>query len=269
MKIIIAGSGAVGLTTAHELIKNNHKIQIISSQTMGSPHPSTTIPLELEKSLHWIPAERIDQETTSADVIFCCGSEAMLKRLEHKLDQKIEAPIFFLTSWSRALAELQKNRSRQHLKIVPCYPAFACEKDQNKLIRAGRYQLEVATDWLPPFQLQSISMILDRLGLQYSCRLMEMRFKAHWSRTQFAYWYLSQGYHQRPVVDQHDLQEMQKKWQVMDDACQEFKDLQIPLELFIYSLKLGANSADKNNGLGFIISKLLTTERYKINAFLS
>jgi len=266
MKIVIAGSGAVAVATAKELCRQNHQVDLISSDMLGSPYLPDKIP--------GIPSTHILKDPSimpslikGSDAVFCCGSKQMLERLLSRLLQnKTSSRIFFLTSWNNTLTILRQEIGTEAIHVVPCYPKFACELVDGELIQVGPYQLEVSNDWLSPTEGTEVEELFSSMGLKHKLYRMETRFKAHFQRTRFAYWLLRRT--EQELNDPKTKPVIESRWKIMDTHCLEHRDLQTPLQMLLLSIMLAKNAREQKAGLGRIISSLLDEKSYKVDAFL-
>ena len=266
MKVVIAGSGAVGIATTKALTQQGHQVDLIDSSILGSPYVPDRIPRIASTNVVTEPS-LIPSLVKRSDAVFCCGSRQMLGRLFNRFIQNKLCPrIFFLTSWNNTLTSLRQGIGTDASHIVPCYPKFACELVDGELIQVGPYQLEVSKDWLSPSQEKDVEELICSMGLKHKMYRMETRFRAHFQRTRFAYWLLRRT--EEELNDPATRSVMESNWKIMDTHCLAHRDLQAPLQMLLLSMTLAKNARGQKDGLGRIISSLLDEKSYKVDAFL-
>ena len=267
MRVLVAGSGAVGIATAQQLSSKQHIVALLSSSELGTPYPCEDIPTTVKRGLTEIKNSSLDANVALADAVFCCGSIRMLWRLLKGLQNPLNKPIFFLTSWGRSLHDLKKELKQIGSYIIPCYPAFACELIEGNLVQVGDYQLEVANDWLKPTEIVDVHSFLTSLSIRHQLMVMESRFCARYSLTQFAYQFLRQNnLHGNNDVSVRQL--LESNWQLLDARCSEHPDLRMSLPFLLSSLRMILNHETNQPGLSQIASVLLNHKTYKMDYFL-
>lgn len=267
MRVLIAGSGAVAFATAQELLQHHHCVQMISSQDLGAPYPAEGFFEQCHLDLTRVRTSTLSDELKKADAVFCCGSLNMLRRFL-SVSGSIDARVYYLTSWHDTLKSFYEQGPFDSTRIIPFYPAFACEIVGPKLVLAGIYRLEVAHDYLDDMSTRELVHCLSRLGLSFRMMSMETRFRAHFSRTQFAYWYLSHSFVGDDALDSSALALVHLKWQVVVSCCRDHPDLCLPLSSFLLGLKLSLDSPSPATEIALVVASLLTSKSYKLDYFL-
>ena len=267
MRVLVAGSGAVGIATAQQLSSKQHIVALLSSSELGTPYPCEDIPTTVKRGLTEIKNSSLDANVALADAVFCCGSIRMLWRLLKGLQNPLNKPIFFLTSWGRSLHDLKMELKQIGPYIIPCYPAFACELIEGNLVQVGEYRLEVANDWLTADEVVEVHSVLTSLSISHQLMVMESRFCARFSLTQFAYQFLRQN-KLHGNTDESVRQLVESTWQSLDARCSEHPDLRMSLPFLLSSLRMILNHETNQPGLSQIASVLLNHKTYKMDYFL-
>lgn len=182
-------------------------------------------------------------------------------------NQTARSPMLLLTSWCESHSAL---RAQLDQSVYPCYPRVTVESWQGRLAVLGHLVIEIPNDIETCFQDWSkVRSVLDACGVAWELHPMEYRFKAHFARTCFAYWYLVNHLEATERGDEPvSRRDIKAEWETLQPILALEPDLELSLEMMELGLSLIRLGEPKTSDAAWILNVLLNHKRGKVEYFL-
>jgi hypothetical protein len=262
----VVGAGAVAQLLCRELLAAKAQVMLHVPQGARSDQQHHQLTAEL-KALPWMQGLMANLAGSPSLRLFAGTPEQFWSYQTSHHHQIAGSPVLLLTSWWDTLSALRRQLQGP---VLPCYPRVTVESWQGRLAVVGRLQLEIPNDFdCPMADWTAVGEALDACGLAWELRPMQHRFKAHFARTCFAYWYLVANLEaaergENPV----DRQGIEAEWQRLQPLLDHEPDLKLPLEMLEFAIALMRQGQPQSSDPAWILEILLHHKRAKIDYFL-
>lgn len=271
----VIGGGAVAQLVCRELLARDVSVRLYPPQGRRSNHQHHQLLTELNE-LPWLEGITLRAEASSSAPV---STEQVCLRIfagtvEHWFDyqnsfehQQARSPVLLLTSWWNSLTNLQNQLVGP---VLPVFPQVVVESWHGRLAVLGQLRLELPAERLNSGLMSStLHDQLNQFGLRWTERVMEHRFRALFSRTSFAYWYLvSSLVPKRLGLSGVNSESILCHWHHVQSLLKTEPDLQLALPILKITLEQMLNGDPDINDAAWILKILLTQKRRKIDYFL-